>query len=260
MAIASVADIDLYYEVDGSGDPVVLLSGLTGMGRSWKHMLPSFTADYRTYVFDQPGSGGSSVPPEFSIEHHAKAIVEAVRSFDCGPAHVVGSSTGGAIAQVMALDYPDTVRTITLASSWARSDAFFHHQFTVRKAILLEMGKQAYADSSALFLYSAPYLRDHIDTITSRRKLLTSGPPPEIMAQRIDMVMAHDQLDRLGGITTPTLIVVGSQDACTPPYFSRELAEHIPGSEFVELDAGHSIHTEAADEFFKLVQDFVGRH
>lgn len=260
MPTAAVADVDLYYEIEGSGDPVVLLSGLTGMGRSWAGLLPAFAAGHETIVFDQPGSGRSGLPPEFSIEHHALAVAEAVRSLGCGPVHVVGTSTGGAIAQVMALDHADVVRSITLASSWARADAFFRHQFKVRKDILLGMGEPAYAEASALLLFSPEYLRDHSDTIGRRREVADSGPPAEVMARRIDMVVAHDQLDRLGDIDKPALVLVGSHDACTPPYFSRELAARIPGAELVVLDGGHSIHTEAADEFRRHVLGFVDRH
>lgn len=261
MPTAAVADVDLYYEIEGSGDPVVLLSGLTGMGRSWNSLLPAFSAAHQVIVFDQPGSGQSGQPPEFSIEHHARAVAEAVRSLGCGPVHVVGSSTGGAIAQVMALDHADVVRSITLCSSWGRSDAFFRHQFKVRKDVLLSMGKPAYAEASALLLFSPAYLRDHIDTISRRREVADSGPEPDVMARRIDMVVAHDQLDRLGSIDKPTLVLVGSNDACTPAYFSDELAERIPGAELVVLEgAGHSIHNEVPDEFCRHVLAFVDRH
>lgn len=260
MPKATVASMELYYEIHGDGVPVVLLSGLTGMGRSWRKLLPAFADGYRAIVFDQPGSGQSGQPPEFSIEHHALAVAEALRQLGTGPAHVVGSSTGGAIGQVLAIDHPDVVRTVTMASSWARGDAFFRHQFHVRRDILVQLGKQAYADASALFLYSAGYLRDNIETITNRRQLIDSGPPPEVLARRIDMVTAHDQLDRLGMIDKPVLVIVGSLDACTPPYFSEQLVAAIPGAEHVVLEAGHSIQTEVGDEFVRHVKAFIDRH
>ena len=124
----------------------------------------------------------------------------------------------------------------------------------------MSLGKEAYADTSALFLYSPAYLRDNIETITRRRQLLDSGPPSEVLAQRIDMVLAHDQLDRLGSIEKPCLVIVGSLDACTPPYFSEDIASRISGSELVVMQAGHSLHTEASDEFFRHVRDFILRH
>jgi aminoacrylate hydrolase len=260
VSMVHAGQTELFYETDGEGDHVVLLSGLTGVSRSWRKLLPRFVEEFQTTVFDQPGSGQSGPPPEFSIEHHALAIAEALRTLELGPAHIVGSSTGGAIGQVLAIDHPDVVRSVTMASSWARGDGFFEHQFRVRRQVLMSLGKEAYADASALFLYSPEYLRDNTETIARRRQLLDSGPPPEVLAQRIDMVMAHDQLDRLGSIEKPCLVIVGSRDACTPPYFSEEIASRIPGCEHVVLQAGHSLHTEASDEFFNHVRDFITRH
>ena len=80
------------------------------------------------------------------------------------------------------------------------------------------------------------------------------------MAARIDMILAHDVLDRLGEIRHPTLVLVGGSDGCTPPYFSAELAAAIPGAELKMLEGGHLIYKEDPEGFHAAVADFIDRH
>lgn len=262
MTTASVNGIEIFYEVHGSGDPVMLITGLGGVGRGWGPQIPLFAEDHLTIVPDHRGTGQSSKPDDgYTIEQHASDMAETLRRLGCGPAHIVGSSTGGAIALAMALDHADVVRSISVASSWARADDYFRHQFAVRKDILLRSGEEAYVEATALFLFSPPYFRDHYDEVRRWCTTAASGPSrPDLMAKRIDMIVAFDEKDRLADIHTPTLVLVGGADACTPPHFSRELASLVPGAELAVLDGGHLIYKEQPEAFHARVREFLLRH
>jgi aminoacrylate hydrolase len=259
MPRLDVAGCDLYYEVHGAGDPVVLLTGLSGNGSGWGAHIRLFAEEFLTIVPDHPGAGRSANPSQgFSIANHAAAMAELIRQLECGPAHIVGSSTGGAIALAMALDHPDVVRSIGLTSAWARADDHFRHQFAVRKEVLDALGKRAYADVSALFLFSPRFFRDHYEIVTAWRDTVAEGSSdPANMSARIDMILAYDELARLGSVDVPALVLVGRDDSCTPPQLSEELADGIPGSEFVVMDGGHLIYKEAPEEFHRLVAEFI---
>ena len=82
----------------------------------------------------------------------------------------------------------------------------------------------------------------------------------EVMIHRIDMIIAHDQLKRVGKIRKPTLIIVGRDDVCTPPYFSEELAQAIPGAELTVLDGVHFFYLETPEPFHARVREFLVRH
>ena len=104
---------------------------------------------------------------------------------------------------VMALDHPDVVRTLSLVSSWARADDFFRHQFAVRKDVLERLGLAAYIELSALSLFSPEFFRRSYAEV----RAWADRPwpvEPATMAARIDMILAHDVLDRLGEIRHPT--------------------------------------------------------
>lgn len=246
----------IHHEVTGRGDPVMLISGLSGVGRAWGDQVERFASEFLTIIPDHPGTGSSPQPEAFTIDHHAAAMAEVLRTMGCGPTHLVGSSTGGAVAQVMALDHPDVVRSIALVSSWAGADPFFRHQFAVRRDILTRLGPRAYAEATALFLFSPDYIRHHYPEVR-RWCDSTSDSDPEVMAARIDMILAYEQRDRLGEIAVPTLVLVGAQDGCTPPHFSQELADRIPGAELAVLEGGHLIYKEAPEAFHARVRTFL---
>lgn len=259
MPTAQVAGVEVAYTRRGNGPPVMLITGLSGRGAEWGPHIDLFARDFDVIVPDHPGSGDSSRPDRFALSHHAEAMAELLRGLECGPAHIVGSSTGGAIAQLMALDHPEVVRSVSLVSSWARADDFFRHQFAARKEVLERLGPATYASVSALQLFSPEFFRHHYTEIENWHEAASLGDP-EVMAARIDMIVEHDELDRLGDIDTPTLVLVGSEDVCTPPYFSAELADGIPGAEMVVMEGGHLIYKEAVGRFLGTISEFLRRH
>ena len=260
MPIARVNEVDLYYEEYGSGDPLILIPGLGGVGAGWGPQIPLFAKGFRTIVVDHRGCGRSSAPETgYTIAQHAADMAGLLRNLGAAPAHVVGVSTGGAAGQVMALDHADTVRSLVLAASWGRSDARFRHLFEIRKAVLAQLGQEAAMELAFLILYSPSYYRDHWEQWQEFARHIKEHPPDRnIAAKRIDMIIAHDVLGRLGNVRCPTSIVVGGLDVVTPVYLSEELRECIPGSDLhVIPGAGHSVHAEKPAQFFATVRQFL---
>ena len=138
------ADADIYYETQGSGTPVMLIAGLAGTGATWGPQAALFAQKHMVIVPDHRGTGRSTHTKEgLTIAQHAADFAAIVKELGCGPVHAIGSSTGGAIAQLLALQHADVVKTITIASSWARGDAFFRRQFTSRSEMLGTAGVRA---------------------------------------------------------------------------------------------------------------------
>lgn len=262
MPHAAVNGIEIAYEVMGDGPPLLMLAGLGGAGRSWGAHRERFATEFTTIVPDHRGTGDSTPALDgYTIEAHATDMAELLRALEAAPAHVVGSSTGGAIGQLMALDHPDVVRSLCLVSSWAGPDDYFERQFAVRKRVLLGEGVAAYADASALFLFAPSFAVSQPEVVRAWRDKAVSGTKnPEIMARRIDMIVAHDQRARLRDVEVPTMVLVGSEDICTPPHASRELAGLIPDATLEVMDAGHLVYNERPEEFHALVAGFLRSH
>ncbi len=254
----TVGQSAVHYETSGDGPPLMLITGLGGVGRAWGSVAQLFAQDYLTIVPDHPGTGQSPPPADgYTIAKHAAAMAEVLHELDCGPTHLVGSSTGGAIAQVMALDHRDVTRSIVLADSWARPDDYFRHQFAIRKRVLVEQGARAYAEASAIFLFAPDYFCDNYDEVLAWIEI-ASGGDPTVMAQRIDMIVSFDESARLSEIDRPALVLVGDADICTPPYMSEDLVRSIPGARLENLPGGHLIYKEAPAEFHRAVTGFLG--
>ena len=254
------------YEVinpDQTNTPVFLISGLGGIRASWTKQINAFSADRPLILHDHRGTGKSDKPSGvYSVPNMAKDITAIMDALEIEKAHLVGSSTGGAIIQVMCIDYPDRVKSGSIVSSWPKSDAYFTRQFSVRKQVLLEMGWETYTRFSTFTLHSPKFFTDNFHGIQlQENQSIANAPPAEIMAERIDCIIAHDQLDRLGQITSPVLVAVARDDIVTPLYYSQQLSDSIPNAELKIFDeGGHFVYLEKPIEFNESILEFIQRH
>jgi aminoacrylate hydrolase len=264
MATLETHGITLYYELHGkrSNPPVVLISGLGGTGASWGSQVERFEKDYFVVLPDQRGTGRTTRSEGgYSIPQLAADTASLLRHLDVGPTHVVGSSTGGAIGQLLALEHADRVRSLTIASSFARADAYLRREFDLRRKLVAEADMRTLYSCYALFLFSPRFAREHPERVAAWVDRVAASPPErEVALKRIDMVMAHDALRRLREIKRPTLVISGEQDLCTPPQLSEELADGILGAERASILGGHLIHDEEPARFFDVVRTFIARH
>ncbi|MCX7326338.1 MAG: alpha/beta fold hydrolase, partial [Hyphomicrobiales bacterium] len=104
----------LAYEAAGAGAPIVFIAGLGGHGSYWKAQVQAFSADFQTVTFDHRGVGASAGSPPYSIEQWAGDTLRLMDHLKIGRVHLVGHSTGGAIAQVVAADHPDRIASLVL--------------------------------------------------------------------------------------------------------------------------------------------------
>jgi len=127
--------------------------------------------------------------------------------------------------------------------------------------LLMAAGASAYVRSTPVFLYPDWWINENIGLIEEREKpAIANFPPREIVASRIDAILAFDRTADLPRVRTPTLILCAKDDVLTPPYYSRELARLIPGAEHVELDrGGHCASETNTAAFERAVLDFIGR-
>jgi aminoacrylate hydrolase len=177
-------------------------------------------------------------------------------------AHVVGHSTGGAIAQILALDHPQRLASIVIAASWTRADAYFRRHFAMRKDLLAKIGPEAYLQSATLALYPSWFIAQNNEKLRlMEAQNLASFTYPDIVLSRIDAILAFDRVAALGQIRTPTLVVGAADDIVTPAYYSEELARLIPGAELKLFPRGGHCFTQVAPrEFNMAVLPFLEAH
>ena len=262
MPKVDIGDAEIHYEEAGSGDPIMFVPGLGGGGAVWSQQTPAFSDSYRTIVHDHRGCGQSTYSRiEYSVDQMAADAIRLMDKLGIDRVHWVGHSTGGAMGQIVAQDYPDRLASLVLSATWPGQDSYFNRAFAARKSVLSGSGTADYARHSILTLLPPWYITLNPDRTDELEGYLAGADQPvEIIESRIDAICAFDRRDRMGDIKAPTLVIVAQDDMVTPRYLSDELAENVEGAEYVVVPTGGHfvIHVET-DAYNSSVRDFIDR-
>ncbi|MEM6666723.1 MAG: alpha/beta fold hydrolase, partial [Pseudomonadota bacterium] len=107
MPFAPIDDGELYYEVHGSGPPLLLIAGLGGLGSYWTPQIDRFSQHFTLIVQDHRGTGKSSRSKiKYSLEQMAQDTLRLMDALSLESAHLVGHSTGASIGQILAIEHP----------------------------------------------------------------------------------------------------------------------------------------------------------
>lgn len=252
--------IHTHYECVGRGPALVFVSGLGGTSGYWKPQIEAFSRYFSVITYDQRGAGQSDHPDEpYSIEILADDLQALIETLGFERPALIGHSTGGAIAQVLAAREPELLSAMVQYASWPRSDAHFNWCFRMRRALLEGAPLDEYVHGSALFLYPPDHIRANAEILSpALLKSVAHFPAPEIVLRRIDAIMAHDAMAQLSRIQIPTLVTCAEDDILTPPYQSRLLAESIPDAELnIVPRGGHSFSETQTEAFNRIALDFL---
>lgn len=266
MPTVSVDGRTICYEETGSGEPILWIQGTGESKAGWVGQTMEFSERYRCVAIDNRDVGeSSSVEEPYRPADMAADVAGVGDHLATGPAHVVGYSLGGAIAQELALARPDLVRSLTLLSTWATSDEWFKAQMRGWQSI-----RRAHRDDEEAFLralwpwiwsaktFATPGL---VDGFTAFALAEEPRQPPEGFIRQADADIAHDAAARLGQVSAPTLVIVGEEDICTPPRYSRELCRLIAQAELVTIpEAGHGAVFERPDLVNAAIAGFLAKH
>ena len=144
MPRIAVGEGSLYYERQGIGFPVLFISGLTGFASFWHDQVAAFAKQFEVITHDHRGIGQSDPSRVgFTVDRMAADVIALMDALQIERAHVVGHSTGGAMAQILAIEHPKRFASIVLSATWTKPDAYFRRFFGLRKDILLRLGPSA---------------------------------------------------------------------------------------------------------------------
>ena len=243
------------YEAAGAGPPIVFIAGLGGHGSYWKAQVQAFSANFQTVTFDHRGVGTSTGAPPYSVEQWAGDTLRLMDHLKIDRVHLVGHSTGGAIAQVVAAGHPDRIASLVLGGTWARPDARFRRLFEFRARVLREMGPDAYEDLGLTLTLPAG-----LPPETSSRQGARQTPAAIVLA-RVDALLAHDARDRLRSIRVPTLVVAADDDVLVPRPLSEVIAGEIAGARlFAFARGGHHFPQTQTEAYNAMLREFFHAH
>ena len=252
MSLVSIGDADIYTEIHGTGEPVLLVTGIGGTCQFWANQIAALSSRFRVIVHDHRGVGRSSptnvVSPAGAMADDVLALMDAL---EIEQAHLVGHSTGGAIGQHIALRAPERLKSLVLSASWAGPTPLFTETFRLRRDVLINAGVRDYLLVSILLAAPAWWVGEHFASADEfLRPRLESFAGVEIEVARLNAVASHDLREHVADIQVPTTIICARDDQLTPPAMSEELADLIPGARLVVLKrGGHFCLAAAATEY-----------
>ena len=266
MARAKINGIEIAYNSSGSGDPVVLIGGFGMVKEGWVQQVAALEKHFQVITIDNRGAGESTVPSEpFTVADMAADVAGLLDRLGIDKAHIFGVSMGGLIAQTLALDYPDRVRTAVLGCT---SHGGRHAVQPAPEVVqtLAALGKPGVSPEEAArkripVLLSDRFIREEPEKVEEFLKLsLWYRLTPEGTRGQVQALSFFNVKRRLGEIRCPVLVITGDEDRMMPPENSRLLAEGIAGAElYIVTGAGHSFFLEKPEEVNRVLLDFYSR-
>lgn len=245
----------MYYEDVGQGPPILFIPGFGGVGSFWRNQIDFFSRRFRVVTVDQRGAGASARSrQDYSIGQMTEDIQIVMDAARIDSATLVGHSTGGAIAQTLAVSAPKRVAAMVLSSTWCTPGNYFRRIFEFRKSLLQIGATDLFHKAGVFFRYPPAYAEEHDGSFE------TGGAVDiEITISRINAILQADMSLVSPRVEVPTLVLAASDDSLIPKYMSDEVARRIPDAKYVVLDnGGHFLPETRGDDYNALLDEFFG--
>ncbi|PLC68270.1 hypothetical protein B7L70_04225 [Vulcanisaeta sp. EB80] len=254
--------VSIYYEVDGSGDPLVLIEGLGYANWMWVKQR-SLSKYVKLIIYDNRGVGYSSKPDRpYTMDDFVDDLEDLLNYLSIDKAFLWGVSMGGMIAMYFTYKNPDRVRGLILGET----------NFGIKSVppskealeILMQPPKSGLDKREMLIermriAFSREYFNKHRDEIEYLVNLrIRFEEDPKAYNNQLAAVLSFDFKDKLPSIRVPTLIVTGDEDYVVNPQNSYIMNQSIPNSKLIILrGAGHLAIIERAEDYNKVVLNFI---
>ncbi len=260
MPSIRVGEIELSYRDEGDGPPVVLLHGFPFSSRLWAPQIEGLRSGHRVIAPDLRGFGRSPVVPgPYRMETLADDVAGLMDALGLARAAVAGLSMGGYVAFELYRRHPGRVARLMLADTRAEPD---DEEGRARRARMAERaraeGTGAIVDGMIPKLVAPATLEERPEIVRELRAIMEEVDPEAVAAALEGMAERADSRPLLAEISVPVLVIVGAEDAITPPAVARAMVEAIPDARLeVVASAGHVSNLERPEAFNAAILDVL---
>jgi pimeloyl-ACP methyl ester carboxylesterase len=265
MSRVEVDGLTLNYDVQGEGEPLLLIPYLSADHACFAFQLPAYTEHFSCIAVDLPGSGESDKPAgAYSTEGYADQVAAFLGAMGIERAHVAGVSLGATVGMHLAARHPGRVRSLSLHSSWHASDDYLKIVVEQWRTLASALPTVADVVIEAIFPWCFTpemYVErpEFVDALVDFVRGRPAQPVDAFLAQT-DAVIAHDASAALGDIEAPTLITFGARDLVCSTRFAEPVGNGIGGSELVVFEhLSHAGLHEDPETFNRATLDFLLR-
>jgi 3-oxoadipate enol-lactonase len=261
-----VDGLTINYDVQGDGEPLLLIPYTSADHACYAFQLPAYTEHFRCIALDLPGSGDSDKPAgPYSTEGYADQVAAFLGAIGIEQAHVAGVSLGAAVGIHLAARHPGRVRSLSLHSAWDTSDAYLKTILELWRTLAPSLPTVADVVIQAIFplCFTAEMYVSRPEFVDALVDFVRGRPaqPLEAFLAQTEAAITHDASPLLRKIDAPTLITLGAHDLVCGARFAEPLKSGIGGSELVVFDhLSHAGLHEDPETFNRATLDFLLRH
>ena len=260
MSSLRIDDIQMTYTDTGVGRPVVLIHGYPFNRSLWNEQVAALSNSYRIITPDLRGFGESdSSPGPATMNRMAQDVAQLLDHLEITRAVICGLSMGGYVALAFYKQFPSRVRALILADTRAQSDTEEGKQTRAQQAEkALSEGMAGIADAMLPKLLTPETVSKRPEIVKRVRDMMLKTKPEGAASALLGMAEREDLTELLPRITSPTLIMVGADDAITPVADSEKMHKAIANSRLVVLEnAAHVSNLERTKEFNEALINFL---
>ena len=262
MPIVKSNGININYEECGSGEPLLLIMGLSAPGAAWEKHVEEYKKHFRCIILDNRGAGASDKPAgDYTTELMASDSVNIMDALGIERFHINGISMGGAVAQQIAIAHPTRVKSCVITASWAFCGNYMKSVFEMFKNTRGTLSTGDFQKMFFLWLYSAKFYSDHPQAIEEGIRANTADPTPMpklAFESQTAACMTHDTRGKLDAITAPVLLTSGCKDIFVPIECSHYLRGQIKNSTLEVFEGyAHVHHWEDLERYNRVTTEFL---
>src|ERR671936_2815225 len=236
MPTVRANDIDVYYEQQGSGEPLVLIPYLAIDQACYAFQVADYAKHYTCITVDLRGAGQTSKPDgAYTTELLADDVAAFMQAIGVDQAHVTGLSLGAATGMWLAAKHPERVKTLSLHSAWPKTDPFLRTVVEGWRAMARGFGSVADMVITGIFpwCFTPEFYSAKTEYIQSLADFVRGRPmqPVEAFLRQTEAVLSHDAESQLARITAPTLVTFGRFDLITSTRFADALTGNIKNAD-----------------------------
>jgi pimeloyl-ACP methyl ester carboxylesterase len=241
MPQVDVDGLTINYDVQGEGDPLVLIHYTSADHACWAFQLPAYTEHFSCIALDLPGSGESDKPAgPYSTEWYADQVAAWMGAIGIERAHVAGMSLGAAVGLHLAARHPGRVRSLSLHGGWPATDDYLNTVIEQWRTLAPVLPTIADVVIEGIFpwCFTPEAYAERPEFIAALVDFVRGRPAQSLEAflAQTDAVLAHDASAALSQIEAPTLITFGARDLVCSTRFAEPLTAAIADSELVVFD------------------------
>jgi len=261
MPIAKFDDVEIFYEVHGNGEPLILVSGYMGDHTVWSGMLDTLAKQFKVVVFDNRAIGQTKDSGNsFTIETMADDVMKLSHQLELTHPHVVGQSMGGAIVQTLGMKYPKQIKNLVILNSVMKFSLVTHMAINTLLGLeKLNAPTDFIIDATLPWVFSSDFLGTP-GNITALKEVLASNPYPQSTENKKRQLAAIDLFDSqkwVHKIEAEAMIIGSENDVLTPLAENRALANQISHAVFKTVPGGHASLVEQPEKLNKEILAFL---